>query len=127
MFRPGEKPPAIVRAIGWTAVTLFLLVLFACGGPPAMLNSTNPSLISLVIAPEAPGVAVGQSVQFKATGKFSEGGAVNMSYSAVWTSSNPGIASVNSSGLAITHSIGTATITASCGRVMSGVMFVSLA
>jgi hypothetical protein len=128
MFRPGEKPPAIVRAIGWTAVTLFLLVLFACGGPPAMLNSTNPSLISLVIAPEAPGVAVGQSVQFKATGKFSEGGAVNMSYSAVWTSSNPGIASVNSSGLAITHSIGTATITASCGqRSASAVLAVSKA
>ena len=128
MLRPGEKPLAIVKAIGWTAVVLFLLVLSACGGPPAMLNSTNPTLISLVIAPEAPGVALGQSVQFKATGNFSAGGSVNMSYSAVWTSSNPGIASIDSSGLATTHSTGSVTITASTGhRSASAVLAVSKA
>ncbi len=94
-----------------------------------MINGTNPALISLVIAPEAPDVALGQSVQFRTTGKFSDGDSdVNMTYWTVWTSSDPSIASLDSSGLATTHSTGTVRITASCGqRSASAILAVSKA
>src|SRR5439155_4793314 len=53
--------------------------------------------------------------QFTAIGTFSDGSTANLTATATWQSSNAGVASVNSSGLATGIAAGTATITASQG------------
>lgn len=72
---------------------------------------------SIQISPASQSLAVGQTVQFKATGVVGHGqhpsSSEDVTTMVTWTSSSPAIASVNSTGLATGVSAGTATITAS--------------
>jgi len=72
---------------------------------------------SLQISPTSQTLAVGQAVQFKATGVIGHGqhpsSTEDVTSMVTWTSSAPAIATVNSTGLATAASAGTTTITAS--------------
>lgn len=77
---------------------------------------TNASLTSITLSPENPSIALGTSQQFTATGNFSDGTTQTLP-SIGWSSSAPGVAMVNASGLATGTGVGTATISAAINSV----------
>ncbi|MBM0107378.1 Ig-like domain-containing protein [Steroidobacter sp. S1-65] len=80
-------------------------------------------VISLSIDPSAPGAAVSLKRQLTATGHLSDGGTVNLSNSVQWTSSPSSIATITPTGLVETHAPGSATITATLGRLFTTATF----
>ncbi len=69
-------------------------------------------LISLVVTPANPSIAAGSTQQFTATGTYSNGSTQNLTASVAWSSSAPGVATINAAGLASSVSPGSTTITA---------------
>jgi uncharacterized protein YjdB len=93
-----------------------LLLLIGIALPIA--GCTNPLVDTISVSPTTQSVSVGQTVQFDATGTVGHGSnhpstTQDITDSATWTSSVPGVATVNSSGVATGVSAGTTTITAS--------------
>jgi uncharacterized protein YjdB len=91
------------------------LLLIALTLPIA--GCTNSLVDSLAVSPTSQSLAVGQNVQFTATGTTGHGSnhpstTSNVTASATWTSSSPAVATVNSTGLATALTSGTTTITA---------------
>lgn len=78
---------------------------------------TGPVLASIAITPSPASIGAGSSVQFTATGTYTDGSTANITSSVTWSSSNPAIATVSSTGLASGAGGGTAIITASSGTV----------
>ena len=72
-----------------------------------------PSLTSLTVTPANPSVMTGTTQQFKATGHYSDNSTQDLTSQVTWTSSNPGAATINSTGLATGVAVGGTTITAS--------------
>src|ERR1051325_1667615 len=112
-------------------VTLILssLLLSGCGGGGGTV-SANPgptpvptptptpvpaSLTSLQVSPGTTAIGAGATKQFTATGKFSDGSSKDLTGSVAWSSSDPAVATINSSGMATGVVSGTVTITAKSG------------
>jgi len=92
-----------------------MLFLIALAVPIA--GCTNQQVDSISISPTTQTLAVGQTIQFTATGSTGHGSSgtpttSNVTDQCTWTSSVPGVATVNSSGLATGVAAGTTTITA---------------
>jgi len=87
----------------------------ASGGPsvvsPSGLGNAN-GLISITVTPANPSIASGQTQQFTATGYFRNGTTQNLTSSVLWTSSAPGVATMNAAGLGTSIAAGSTTITA---------------
>lgn len=77
---------------------------------PAALNS-------IAVTPTNPTVPVGQTQQFTATATYSDGSNRDVTGQVIWSSSNTGVATISSSGLASATSTGTSTITATLGSI----------
>ena len=84
---------------------------------------TPATLISIAFMPSAPSVAAGSTAQVTVTGTFSDGTTQNLSASAMYSSSNPAVATVSPGGVTITKgrrpaparcSIGAAPVTPAC-------------
>jgi len=73
-----------------------------------------PSLVSIIVSPQSPIVALGTSQQLRATGLYSDGSAQDLTASATWTASTSA-AAVNITGLVTGVSLGTSTIQATSG------------
>jgi hypothetical protein len=89
--------------------------LLLCLGS-ALVGCSNQGLDSVQVTPAAQSLAVGQTVQFTATGIYGNANhpaTQNITSVVTWTSSLPSVATVSSSGLATAVSAGTTTITAS--------------
>jgi trimeric autotransporter adhesin len=103
------------------AVFLCLSFLSACGsgrlGPG--IGSSPLALQSIQISPSETSISLGQNQQFTATGHYSDGSSKDITGSVTWASSNSGVVTISSSGLASSHSTGSAIITASSGNVSS--------
>jgi len=85
----------------------------------AVSTTSTPTLTNIVISPANTGIGTGSNETFTATGYFSNG-AVNglaATYGLIWSSSNPGVATIDTNGVAIGLTNGTATITATDGSV----------
>ncbi len=101
-------------------VTLFV----GCGGssgsgptPPP----TTPTLTAITVTPATPAIALGTTQptqQFAATGTYSDGSTKVLTSTANWVSSNPAVATVNTTGLATGMTAGTTTITATSGTIV---------
>jgi uncharacterized protein YjdB len=78
------------------------------------LTTTNATLSSLAItSPATPAdIALGQSQQYVVTGTFSDATTQDLSNQVTWTSSDPTVAVITRSGLAISTGVGTTTVTA---------------
>jgi uncharacterized repeat protein (TIGR03803 family) len=87
-----------------------------CGslGGTITVTVTSATLRSIAITPSTPILAPNTSQQFTATGTFSDNSTQNLSADLIWTSSNPAVATVSSTGLVTTVGTGSATITATC-------------
>ena len=87
---------------------VYALTSAGCGGdsPPA----PSPTVTSVTVAPATPGQAIfiGQRVQFRATSTLSNG--QMQTASATWGSNNPGVATVDQSGMVTAIAAGEATI-----------------
>jgi len=83
----------------------------------AQLTVTGATLVSLTLSPANSSTAPGTTKQFTAIGTFSDSSTQDITTSALWSSSNPGAATVSNQGLASGLVNGTTTITASVGSV----------
>jgi len=81
-------------------------------------TGTAPILESIAVTPNPGSVIVAETLQFTATGTYSDGSTQNLTTTASWTSSSTPTATVGlHTGLAKGVAAGTATITASSGKV----------
>jgi len=85
----------------------------------ATLTGTAGTLVAISVTPSAASVAAGGTLQFSATGHWSDGSSCEMTTPTSWLSSAPGVATVSSGGLATGVTAGTTTITTSLGAVTS--------
>jgi trimeric autotransporter adhesin len=110
-----------MKAHGTQAILLCLSLLSACGSgslaPGVGGSSRSPSLQSIQVAPSGPSVALGENQQFTATGLYSDGSSKDITGSAVWASSNTGVATISGSGFATSRTTGSATISATLSGV----------
>jgi hypothetical protein len=80
----------------------------------------SPSaLVSLSVTPNPLSLPLGESVQMIATGTFNDGSTQDLTASAIWSSSSPGIAPINASGQISAAGLGGANVSATSGN-MSG-------
>ena len=68
------------------------------------------ALISIAISPSNPNVVFGSKLQLTATGTYSDGSTPDITATAVWSSTSPGVATVNATGLVTSVHEGTTTI-----------------
>src|SRR5579883_3342130 len=107
-------------------------VLLRCSYAFALLTTLlslgcgTPHLTDLVLTPGKASVALGDTASFKLIAAYSDGTSANVTAAAAWSTLNPGIATVNSSGVVSPVALGTATIVASAyGRNASASLVVS--
>ena len=85
--------------------------------PPA----TAATLRSVEVTPTNPGAAAGTTVQFTATGVYTDNSTQNLTSQVTWASSNSAIAAVSntagSNGLVTTAAVGSTTVSATSGSV----------
>jgi hypothetical protein len=75
------------------------------------------ALSSIALSPLNSSIALGTTQQFTAIGTYTDGSTQDLSSSAVWSSSDTTIFTVNTTGLVISVATGTATITATANGV----------
>jgi hypothetical protein len=100
----------------------------------ATLAVIPPPPVSITVSPSSPSISVGGFEQFTATAAYPDGSSQDVTALAAWSSSTPGVASVNASGGATGAAAGSTTITASYAGlsgsstlVVSGPVLVSIA
>ncbi len=77
-----------------------------------------PVLTSIAVTPASPSASVGATtVQFNATGTYSDNSSKDITSSVSWASSSSTVATIDTSGLATTQAQGTTTITAASGSI----------
>ncbi len=100
-----------------------LTIPYGAFGSPSVVTLSGrgkPGPISITVTPANPSInlPLGQtSQQFTATGHFSSGGAQNLTAWATWSSSAPGVATINAAGLASAVGEGLTTIEAALGAI----------
>ena len=87
--------------------------------PPVPLTVVPPALKRIDITPSSVKIAPGRTQQFVAMGIYSDGRG-DITTNVRWWSSNPGVATISSAGLAVSRGEGTTDITASMlGKISS--------
>jgi hypothetical protein len=79
--------------------------------------SSQPTLMSLAIAPQNPSLSFGRTQQFTAMGTYTDGSTKDITGTATWNSAAPAVATISSTGLASTVGIGQTTIQAAVGAI----------
>src|ERR1035438_3599000 len=79
--------------------------------------SNGATLVSLAVTPGNSTMQAGTTLQLAATGTYGDGSAQNLPVAVRWTSCNPAIDTMNSSGLVTGVIAGSSTITATSGTV----------
>jgi hypothetical protein len=110
----GGKAYAYGKNAGTTTVT-------ASSGSTSgstTITVTNATLVSLAVIPTNPSIPVGTALQFIATGTFSDNTTQDLTTNnAIWSSSDAGVATISTSGLAASIATGSTTVTAAWGSV----------
>ena len=83
----------------------------------AALTVTGATVTSLTVTPANSNMPVSTTKQFTATATFSNGSSQDVTASALWGSSNPAAAGINSQGLVSSIAAGTTTINAVLGSI----------
>jgi trimeric autotransporter adhesin len=88
------------------------------------LSVTGPTLISIAITPNGAALPLGTGQQFDAVGIYTDGSTQDLTQSATWASSIPGVATIGAPGYAGSVAPGTTMITATSGTVTGSVVLV---
>lgn len=88
----------------WITANYWVDVVFQTTG--------TPTLNSIAVTPVNLTIGVGATQQFIATGTYSDGSTQNITGQAKWVSSSPGVATIDTNGLAASSLAGTTTISA---------------
>lgn len=121
----------MVRAL--TTGSSMISAAFAGKSGQTTVTVLDATLVSLTVAPTTSSAISGNTVQYSATGIYSNGTSQSLTSVVAWTSSDTAIASLNpnrqvDSGLASAKNAGTTTITASLSNInASGTLTVSAA
>jgi hypothetical protein len=84
------------------------------------VTTAGVTLKSVAVTPASPSVGIGSTLQFTATGTYSDNSTKNITGSVTWDSSNTLFATIDmTSGLATGVAVGTTQITATLGSVVS--------
>lgn len=86
-------------------------------GSTSLSVRITPALISIAVAPVNPSVAVGNTLQFTATGSYSDGSTQILTGTVTWSSSVQGVATISAAGLATGVSVGSSTISATLSGI----------
>lgn len=98
----------------FTASTLALTFAgMGCAGVGSTTSGGTKTLSSIVVTPATASIQAGQTQQFTATAKYSDGSTTNVSSTATWTVSSASIASMSNAGLATAIAEGSASVMAS--------------
>lgn len=81
------------------------------------LTVSGAELANIIVTPAVPAVGVGATVQFIATGEYTDGTTQDLTALVTWVSSNGGIVRVDRTGNAAAISMGGATVTAMLGNI----------
>ncbi len=116
---------SFLNATGKILFSSLLLAFVGCGGGgggggPA--PKPSPKLKSIIITPSNPDIAQGTTIQLTATGVLSNGQSLDLTSAVTWSSTSTTIVSVSnlsgSKGQAKATGIGTATVSATLGRIV---------
>ncbi|MCX5918849.1 MAG: Ig-like domain-containing protein [Deltaproteobacteria bacterium] len=99
---------AIAVSIGTTTITATSGSI--SGSTTLTVNSAT--LLSLAVTPANPSILVGTTQQFTATGTYSDTTSFDITTQVTWSSLNPSVVTVNTTGLVTAVSAGSTTITA---------------
>jgi trimeric autotransporter adhesin len=104
-----------------TGVILFSVLVACTNSQTTTPTSTIPqTLTSIQVTPALQNtIAVSDSIQFSATGKYSNGSYINLTSKVTWTSSDPKMAHVADNGLSTGLAVGSTEITASLSGITS--------
>lgn len=112
------------KGLATTSVATGTTVVTAAVGSvsaTASLTVTPATLTTISLTPASSSMTAGSTVQFTATGSYSDGSTQNLTTSAIWSASNTAVASVSnatgSKGLGTGVASGTATISATSNGV----------
>jgi len=87
---------------------------------PITVTAAVVTLRSIAVTPASPSLGIGNTVQFTATGTYSDNSTKGITSSVTWASSNPLFATIGAAtGLATGVAVGTTEITATLGSVAS--------
>lgn len=86
---------------------------------PATLNVKAVTLSSIAIVPMTASANSGETVQYTATGTYTDGTTQDLTATVMWQSSNVSVATIDSTGLATAVSVGSTTVTAELQGVLS--------
>lgn len=115
----GERGQVTGAGVGSTSVTI------AFGGQSVSVPvEVTPALESIAVT-GAGGVPLGRSASYVATGTFSGGGTEDLTSQVAWTTSDTGVATINSSGALTTVAQGSAQVVATL-RGVEGLLAVDV-
>ena len=100
--------PVLANGVGSATITASL----NGGTASAQITVTPPEVVALTLTPTTPSAYLGETVAFTATGTMTDGTTQDLTTQVTWTSSDESIATIASTGVASTHAVGSATITA---------------
>ena len=107
-----RKPPYRAASLLWILGLVLSITNCGGGGSASQNSGSQPVLAKLNVTPQNPGIPLGGSVQLKATAVYSDGTNQDVTGSAAWKSSDPGIATVDATGYVNGNGVGTAQISA---------------
>lgn len=117
MNRPGTTCCTLLRAFALAVVTSACFFLCACGAGAPRSGPAAVSLTSLSVTPTPSELALGRTVQLAVTGTYSDHTSKDLTRSAVWSTSDPTIASIDTAGLATSIGVGQAFLTATVEKM----------
>lgn len=108
----GPASKGLVQAVAEGTTTLTATFAFNGVSSSTLLTVTAPALQAITISPANPTMLSLAKTRFTATGSYSDGSNADITSQAVWSSTNTGIATVTTSGVAKTLTPGTVSISA---------------
>jgi len=111
-----------VRKFNWISALLFAVALASCSNVSSNKNQSPApaaTLNTLQVTPASVSLATHASQQFHATGLFSDGSTQDLTSSVTWFSSDSGVATISTGGMATAVTTGVTNVTAKSGTMQA--------
>ena len=111
-----------MRKFNWISALLFSVALASCSNVSSNKNqppAPAATLSALQVTPASVSLATHASQQFHATGLFSDGSTQDLTSSVTWLSSDSGVATISTGGMATAVTTGVTNVTAKSGTLQA--------